>query len=123
MAIEVKGEMAFVGLPKPVMNGKELGPEEAVIRRALQHGHCSFWSPDRGQWLLGPIGFGPQRQREIETSLPLTDVDGTILPLGRAWIEMFPRASLKNAEDIYESVCYKEQKTRRRRRRDEGVPA
>ena len=108
--------MAFVG-PDTIMYGKKLEPEEAIIRRALQHGQFSFWSPDRGQWLLGPIGFGPQRRLEIETSLPLTDVDGTILPLGRAWIELFPDASLSNAQDVYESACYKELQSRRRGRR------
>jgi hypothetical protein len=90
--------------------------ERDIIRRALRRDQHSVWSPEQGQWLLGPHTCGPERIRHAELSLPLTDPDGSILPLGRAWLQLNPGVSLDHdaARRCYESAWYDELNSPRR---------
>ena len=95
-----------------------------MIRRALRRNEYSVWSPERGQWLLGPSTYGPERLRHAEISVPLTDPNGSILPLGRAWLELNPEVSLDHdaARRCYESAWYDELRSPRRLRSGELGP-
>ena len=103
------------------MDGSSLRLERAIIKRALSRGEYSFWSPKRGQWLLAPSSFELQWLRQAEI-LALTDVNGMVLPLGRAWLELNPHALLDHdiARKCYESACNDELRILRRRR-EEGL--